>query len=55
MMKVAKLLEEQFDKFAEMESKDQGKPVWLAKSVDIPRLILNFKFFATAILHDENM
>jgi len=32
------------------ESKDNGKPVWLAKAVDIPRASANFRFFATAIM-----
>jgi len=29
----------------------QGKPLWLARSVDIPRAVYNFRFFATYILH----
>ena len=36
---------------AEAESKDNGKPVWLAKQVDIPRAALNLRFFASAIQH----
>jgi aminomuconate-semialdehyde/2-hydroxymuconate-6-semialdehyde dehydrogenase len=34
------------------ESKDNGKPLKLATAVDIPRARDNFKFYATAILHD---
>jgi len=54
MMKIADLVEQRLDEFAVAESTDQGKPVWLAKAVDIPRTILNFRFFATAILHQMN-
>ena len=31
---------------------DNGKPLSLAKAVDIPRARDNFKFYATAVLHD---
>uniref|UniRef100_A0A915K5B9 Aldehyde dehydrogenase domain-containing protein n=1 Tax=Romanomermis culicivorax TaxID=13658 RepID=A0A915K5B9_ROMCU len=54
LLKVADLIESNSDDFALAESKDQGKPVNLAKTVDIPRCVLNFRFFATAILHDTN-
>mgnify|MGYP001627167582 CR=1 FL=1 len=33
------------------ETNDQGKPLWLSKSMDIPRAIDNMAFFATEILH----
>lgn len=42
-----------FQELAELESRDQGKPVSLAKTIDIPRAALNFRFFAGAILHHE--
>jgi len=51
MMKVADLIEENLDELAAAESRDNGKPVKLAKSVDIPRAASNMRFFATAILH----
>lgn len=51
MMKVADIVESRLDELALAESRDQGKPVWLAKAVDINRLCLNFRFFATGILH----
>lgn len=35
------------------ESQDTGKPVGLAKAVDIPRAVSNFRFFAGAIRHDH--
>lgn len=53
-MKVADLLEARLDEFAALESQDQGKPVWLAKAVDIPRAVHNFRYFATYALHDLN-
>lgn len=39
------------DRLAEAESKDSGKTFHTAHSIDIPRAALNFKFFATALLH----
>ncbi|MCB9356609.1 MAG: aldehyde dehydrogenase [Lewinellaceae bacterium] len=39
------------DRLAEAESLDSGKTVTTARTVDIPRAALNFKFFATALLH----
>ncbi|KAK0394410.1 hypothetical protein QR680_000718 [Steinernema hermaphroditum] len=52
--KVADLVEKHLDDFARLESKDQGKPIYLAKAIDIPRCVHNFRFFATAILHHTN-
>lgn len=49
LMKIADELEAKIDLFAAAESKDNGKPITLAKSVDIPRAISNFRFFAHAI------
>ncbi|MCX6140139.1 MAG: aldehyde dehydrogenase family protein, partial [Candidatus Kapabacteria bacterium] len=40
-----------FEDLALAESNDQGKPLWLSKSMDIPRAIDNVAFFATEILH----
>lgn len=42
------------DEFALAESIDNGKPLKLARTVDIPRAAANFYFYATAILHDKN-
>jgi acyl-CoA reductase-like NAD-dependent aldehyde dehydrogenase len=44
--RIADVLASKLDAFAEAESCDQGKPVSLAKTVDIPRSIYNFRFFA---------
>ncbi len=51
MMKLADLLEERQEQFALAESIDNGKPLWLSRSVDIPRAVSNLRFFATGILH----
>jgi aminomuconate-semialdehyde/2-hydroxymuconate-6-semialdehyde dehydrogenase len=50
--RIADLIDENLDDLAYAESIDQGKPLWLAKSVDIPRAAANFRFFAGEILHE---
>ncbi len=52
--KIADGIEKNFEAFAEAESRDTGKPVWLARSLDIPRAIENFRFFANRILNFES-
>jgi aminomuconate-semialdehyde/2-hydroxymuconate-6-semialdehyde dehydrogenase len=54
LLKLADLIEENFDDLARAESIDTGKPISLAKRLDIPRSIANFRFFATAILHESS-
>lgn len=54
LMKIAAGIAARIDEFAAAESYDQGKPLWLARSVDIPRAIENFRFFAGRILHHED-
>lgn len=54
LSKVADLIEMQKEVFAQAESADQGKPVWLAEQMDIDRVVHNFRFFAGAILHDTD-
>lgn len=49
LIKISELIETNLQRFAEAESKDNGKPVSLAKSVDIPRSASNFRFFGNAI------
>lgn len=51
LYRLSELIESNLDSLAEAESKDNGKPVSLAKQVDIPRAAHNIRFFATAILH----
>jgi len=54
LLRVADLIERDLEKFARAESVDTGKPLALARSLDIPRAIANFRFFATAVLHTES-
>ncbi|HEX8267887.1 MAG TPA: aldehyde dehydrogenase [Pyrinomonadaceae bacterium] len=51
LMRVSSLIERDLDLLAEAESVDNGKPKSLARSVDIPRAVSNFKFYATAAMH----
>jgi len=54
IMRLADEVEAHFDELVEAESKDNGKPEWLARAVDIPRASENFRFFATASLHFDS-
>jgi aminomuconate-semialdehyde/2-hydroxymuconate-6-semialdehyde dehydrogenase len=54
LLKIADLIEANLDKLARAESIDSGKPITLAKTLDIPRAASNFRFFATAILHTQS-
>jgi len=49
LMRVADLIEREAEQLAHAESVDNGKPVSLARTVDIPRAAANFRFFASAI------
>ena len=51
LLKIASLIEKNLDKLALAESTDNGKPLKLAKAVDIPRAAANFHFYGTGILH----
>ena len=51
LTRVSEGIRERMDEFVAAESRDNGKPLSLAASVDIPRAISNFHFFATAIEH----
>ncbi|MFT5595864.1 MAG: aminomuconate-semialdehyde/2-hydroxymuconate-6-semialdehyde dehydrogenase [Flammeovirgaceae bacterium] len=51
LMNLAKGIERRMDEFVAAESKDNGKPVSLARMVDIPRAIQNFEFYASAAIH----
>ena len=53
LMRLSDLIEEHLDALASLESEDSGKPVSLARRLDVPRAVRNFRFFATAILHAE--
>ena len=47
--RLAAAVETRLDELAPEESRDTGKPVKLARSVDIPRSVANLHFFAEAI------
>ncbi|MAZ73720.1 MAG: 2-hydroxymuconic semialdehyde dehydrogenase [Flavobacteriaceae bacterium] len=49
LIRIADLIEANLDTLAEAEAKDNGKPLSLAKAVDIPRASANFRFFGNAI------
>ncbi len=51
LLDVAARIEADLDRLAEAECLDTGKPLYLARAVDIPRAASNFRFFATAALH----
>ncbi|HEY8269377.1 MAG TPA: aldehyde dehydrogenase [Pseudobdellovibrionaceae bacterium] len=54
LLKIAEGIERRIPQLAEAESTDQGKPVWLAETLDIPRAAHNFRFFAGQILFPCN-
>ncbi len=54
MHRIADLIERDLELFAEAESRDTGKPISLARTVDIPRAVSNIRFFAGAILHTHD-
>ena len=51
LLAIADLIDRDLEKLALAESIDQGKPVKLARSMDIPRASANMRFYATAALH----
>ena len=54
LLKIADLIEADLERFARAECIDTGKPLSVARTIDIPRAVRNFRFFATAILHDRS-
>ncbi|MEK7798463.1 MAG: aldehyde dehydrogenase family protein, partial [Acidobacteriota bacterium] len=51
LLAVADRVEARLEDLARAESIDTGKPLSLARALDIPRAAQNFRFFATAALH----
>jgi aminomuconate-semialdehyde/2-hydroxymuconate-6-semialdehyde dehydrogenase len=51
MLRLADLVEANLERLAEAETRDTGKPIAVARAVDIPRSAANLRFFATAVLH----
>ncbi|NKJ23483.1 aldehyde dehydrogenase [Dyella sp. SG609] len=50
LQRLADLVEARLDAFAALESRDSGKPLSLARSLDIPRAVSNLRYFAAAIV-----
>lgn len=51
LLALAQRIDERAEELAQAESRDTGKPLRLARQVDIPRAAANFRFFATALVH----
>lgn len=54
LLRIADLIESNLEKLSHAECVDSGKPIALARTLDIPRAAANFRFFATAILHTHS-
>ena len=50
---VADRIESRLEELAELESRDTGKPLGLARQLDVPRAVANFRFFAGAARHQS--
>ncbi|WP_266169621.1 aldehyde dehydrogenase [Dyella subtropica] len=48
--RLADLIEARLDAFAALESRDSGKLLSLARSLDIPRAVSNLRYFAAAVV-----
>jgi len=51
LLRLADLIDRDHEELAHAESIDSGKPLSLAREVDIPRSARNFRFFAGAAVH----
>lgn len=54
LLRAADIIERDLEKFALAECIDGGKPLTRARVVEIPRVVKNFRFFATALLHERS-
>jgi len=54
LLRIAELIDARAEELAREESLDTGKPITLARTLDLPRASANFRFFATAILHEHS-
>src|SRR5687768_4418171 len=54
LMRLVSFIESSSEELARAESIDNGKPLSLARSMDIPRAASNFRFYATAAMHTSN-
>ncbi|MEP6941220.1 MAG: aldehyde dehydrogenase family protein, partial [Rudaea sp.] len=48
LQRIAEAIEARFDEFVACESRDSGKTLAAARSLDIPRAVANLRFFAAA-------
>ncbi|OWP64651.1 2-hydroxymuconic semialdehyde dehydrogenase [Hymenobacter amundsenii] len=51
LVRLAELIERDLEALAQAESQDNGKPLRLARTLDIPRAASNFAFFGTLAQH----
>ena len=51
LVRIADLIDANLERLARAESQDNGKPLSLARAMDIPRAASNFHFFGTAAGH----
>lgn len=54
LLRIADLIERDLESLALSECIDTGKPLARCRTLDIPRAVLNFRFFATALLHERS-
>ena len=54
LMRLVSFIERDLEELALAESIDNGKPLSLARVMDIPRAAANFRFYATAAMHTAN-
>lgn len=53
LLRLADIVEQSLSSFARAESVDNGKPMSAVVAQDMPRVHSDFRFFATAILHES--
>jgi len=54
LMRIADLIDKNLDELSKIESIDNGKPIKLARRVDIPRASANFRYYAGAAMHFDS-
>jgi aminomuconate-semialdehyde/2-hydroxymuconate-6-semialdehyde dehydrogenase len=54
LMRLVSFIERDLEELARAECIDNGKPLTLARVMDIPRAASNFRFYATAAMHTSN-
>ncbi|MCP5327875.1 MAG: aldehyde dehydrogenase family protein [Steroidobacteraceae bacterium] len=53
LWKMADLVEQHIDELAELETVDQGKPVWIGRQAEIPGAVEQFRYFAGQAMRIE--